>query len=220
MLLFKPNGRFRLPTLFKHILLACCCLAAFQPTMPVSSLNGVDFSAVLKQSHLLQTGDLLFRKGIGPGSRFVNMVDDNSEYSHVGIIMREENAVFVIHATPEAADGTGWVRKQLLSDFLSESTHIALYRVKPEFETLTETAVQNTIPWIDQIPFDQAFNLDTTDALYCTEFVWLAYKQAGLDLVDNQFDEIHLPLFKQSTFLLPSRLASSRVLDQIFIFPK
>ena len=196
------------------------CLVVFHsPTTALIPSEPFDYASLLERPVLFETGDLIFRKGIGAGSRFVNLVDEGSSFSHVGLIQKDAGGIMVIHAMPETADGQGWVRRQTLADFLSESTEIAVYRLQPNFLQFANQAAQEMVPWIDVIPFDKAFSLDSTDSLYCTELVWLAYERAGLDLVDGEFDELDMPLAYKGLFLLPSRLANSRYLQEVFHFP-
>ncbi|WP_420629137.1 YiiX/YebB-like N1pC/P60 family cysteine hydrolase [Candidatus Leptofilum sp.] len=193
---------------------------AFHPIVVAPTIEkGLDFSILLDQSGSLKSGDLIFRRGIGAGRRIVELVDEQSQFSHVGLIQVLNGETFVIHAMPEALHGAGWVRQQALADFLSESTAVAIYRLKSDYQHLAETAVAQTIPWIDTVPFDNAFDFSSPDSLYCTELVWLAYQQAGIDLVDGQFDELELPFQFDGTYLLPSRLSQSPYLQTVVSIP-
>ncbi len=204
--------------IIRFTLLVFFCLVVFHPIMEQVETEP-DFSLLLEQTSVLETGDIIFRRGIGPGSRFVDMVDEHSPFSHVGLVQKIGEAVFVIHAAPESLQGDGWVRQQPLVDFLAASTAVSIYRIQPDYRFLSETAVAETIAWIDAIPFDSAFDFATTEALYCTELVWLAYQRAGIDLVDNQFDELDLPFQFEGSYLFPSRLLHSPYLQNVIEVP-
>jgi len=217
---YKSQSQLILIRTIKILALFLFCLVIFHsPATASKPPEPFAFSSLLERPSLFQTGDLIFRKGIGPGSRFVDMVDEGSQFSHVGLIQKDADSITVIHAMPETADGAGWVRRQPLADFLADSTEIAVYRLQPEARQYVKTAVQEMTPWIDTIPFDKAFSLDSADSLYCTELIWLAFERAGLDLVDGEFDELDMPLAFEGLFLLPSRLANSRYLQEMFHFP-
>lgn len=200
--------------------LICCCILLSSPsTFAQSEDIEVDFSLLFDSAVDVKTGDIIFRRGTGAGSRFVNLVDDQSTFSHVGLIQKDDETLFVIHAMPESVQGDGWVRKEPLADFLAEATAIGVYRVLPEHAHITETAVNKALTWIDSIPFDSHFDIATADELYCTELVWLAYQLAGLDLVNNQFEELELPFGFTGDYLLPSRLMNSPYFQHVISIP-
>ena len=66
----------------------------------------------------------------------------------------------------------------------------------------------------DALPFDDRFNLESADRMYCTELVWRAYLKAGIDLVDGVFVRVQTP-FGEGRYVLPSSLLNSRYLREI-----
>jgi hypothetical protein len=66
-------------------------------------------------------------------------------------------------------------------------------------------------------PFDARLDMTDARALYCTELVWLSYKQAGIDLLGGHFDDLNLPLVGHGYYILPSSLVNSHWLYQVMI---
>ncbi len=130
------------------------------------------------------SGDLIFRRGRSLVSRAVLAVDGGSEYSHVGLISVIAGQVWVLHTVPpEEPEQGGGALAEPLSVFLSpdNATAAGLYRASPLREPpLAERAAWRFVH--AHIPFDSAFDISTPRELYCTELVWRAYREAGIDL--------------------------------------
>ena len=92
----------------------------------------------------------------------------------------------------------------------------AVYRVRATERAYTSLAVaQATTFAFNKVPFDAAFDLKTPDTLYCTELVWRAYKDVGLDLVDGKFEMLSTP-FGKGEYLLPGTLLQSAHLQSVW----
>ncbi len=166
----------------------------------------------------LQEGDLVFRRGPSLLSRIVLAADSESAYSHVGLVGVLDGSPWVIHtSTGESTPPEEGIRVEPLDHFLApdRAQEAALYRLKPQFRDFAAGGVRQALEYArDQVPFDGEFNLETTGKLYCTELVWRAYLEAGLDLVDGEFQYLNIP-FRQSLYLLPSDLLNSPKLRRI-----
>jgi hypothetical protein len=167
----------------------------------------------------LQSGDLIFRRGEGVLSQMLFSADKNSTFSHVGIIKLVNNRPLVIHASTGEPLGTdAIVRMDSLETFLKrdKTSAIAIYRLKEGSLKTSEKVANIAQKYADQkLAFDSDFDLKTPDRLYCTELVWKAYQEAGIDLVDGKFDQLNIP-FKQGFYLLPSRLLASQYLKKVY----
>lgn len=145
-----------------------------------------------------EPGDLILRRGRSLVSRLVLAADDRSEYSHIGILQRRGDEVSVIHAAPGSSQGLeGAVKIEPLGTYLAydSAAAAALYRVKNVPTALRLGAAEIAEGYaLEKTPFDGRFDLETEGSLYCTELVWRAYLEAGLDLVDGVFDELNIPL--------------------------
>jgi Orthopoxvirus protein of unknown function (DUF830). len=56
--------------------------------------------AVLPADSLLREGDVVFRRGAGLISRAVLAADEDGQFSHIGIVVRNGNNWMVVHAVP------------------------------------------------------------------------------------------------------------------------
>lgn len=168
---------------------------------------------------LLQSGDLIFRRGRSLTSRMVFLADPSSTYSHVGLLFVDGPEVQVIHVVPgDAAAATAPVRIEPLASFV-EARHATAVSVRRlEHERAGRYAAQAAAAAYSyaraSVPFDAHFDLQSKDRLYCTELVWRAYLDAGIDLVDGVFRRIQTP-FGVGDYLPPSSLLNSRHLREV-----
>jgi Permuted papain-like amidase enzyme, YaeF/YiiX, C92 family len=124
---------------------------------------------------LLSDGDLIFRRGNGFFSNhFREFSEKRKEYSHVGILCKKTDSIFVIHAEASELTGIGFVRKDLLTDFLEGIEEWAVFRVK---DAPAHTISDLALKYCDT-PFDLDFDLCDTSAVYCSELVALCVNAA------------------------------------------
>jgi len=171
------------------------------------------------QTSILNNGDIIFRRGTSFVSNMVLTADKSSPYSHSGIVKIIGGKYFVIHSVPAEEPGEKDLTKiDPLLNFLKRdrSTAIAVYRLRDENHNLQNLAAENAYNYaVQKTPFDSDFNLNTDSRLYCTELVWKSYLLAGIDLIDNKFEEINLP-FSKGPYILPGTLLKSKHLKPIY----
>jgi uncharacterized protein YycO len=167
-----------------------------------------------------RNGDIIFQRGINIASTFVVSVDSRSVYSHVGIIYKSHNHIFVIHILPESNESKdGLVRMELLGDFLSpeRTSGFALYRLSKNNGKIPSKAADFAISFFKQrIHYDYDMNNKNHEKLYCTELVWWAYRMASVDLIDGKFEGVEFPFYK-GKYILISTLLKSKWLEKISI---
>lgn len=192
-----------------------------QGTQAVNTSNQVPICYV--DQNILMPGDLIFRQGISAISRFVHMVDNGAVYTHVGIIIDEGGKLFVAHSVPaEAEDTSDYAKMEPLDKFLlpDRAKAMAVYRIK---NSVSSSSAKQAAVWahrqvVKHIPFDKAFDLEDSSHLYCTELVWRAYLQSGVDLCDGRFDKLTIS-FGIDKYILPSTLCGSKFLVPIYYSP-
>lgn len=173
---------------------------------------------------VVEDGDVVFRRGRSLNSRAVLLADQDSRFSHVGVVIGSATSeASVVHAVPSTEDDLGGVRIEPLAEFLSEKKAVTwgVYRLAREDRLAfsKEAAKYAEKAGREGVEFDSAFELVDDSKLYCTELVWRAYRAAGLDIIDGRFDEIQLPILKADLAILPSRLENSHHLQQV-LFPQ
>jgi len=124
----------------------------------------------------LQTGDLLFQVGKDSMSDAIARVtvgESNINYTHVGIVLIENDTIFVIEAISSG------VSKTLLDTFLLRSAHleekpiVAVGRLKQEYREFIPQALIRAQNLLGK-PYDFVFDSDN-DAYYCSELVEVSF---------------------------------------------
>jgi len=169
---------------------------------------------LVHDASVFQTGDILFIRGRTWRSFIVVLSQwNNSDFSHVGIVLIKDGVPYVIHATPEGMD-RGTVISEPLREFLcsKEAAEAGLYRIREGLSDIAKEAAAAAERFAARvIPFDHEFDLLSSEKLYCTELIWLSYKKAGLDLLDRPLEEF-------GSIILPSALQDSRYVSEIARF--
>ena len=171
--------------------------------------------ALRMDASLLRDGDIIFIRGATVRGMAVALAEKSSPYSHTGIIHKEGGSTWVIHATPSG--DSDYVCRDSLDDFLaiSGTRHAAVCRALPEFSDIAVRAAKRAeFYYSEKYPFDGKFSLKSEDSLYCTELVWRAYLDAGLDLSEGRRDDVSFPLIDEPV-LLPSSLLRSKYLSVV-----
>jgi hypothetical protein len=139
--------------------------------------------ALARQANLsrLRAGDLIFRIGRGWRANAVRWLGEG-ELSHVGIIDVGTDGVHVIHAAPPEGSSPGEVKRETLAAFEDDaaSNGIVVYR-RSNIDSATDSAITAKAREFARrrVPFDDAFDLRDSRAMYCTEMVWRASEVAG-----------------------------------------
>ncbi|MCX6246219.1 MAG: YiiX/YebB-like N1pC/P60 family cysteine hydrolase [Bacteroidetes bacterium] len=165
-----------------------------------------------------KTGDLVFRRGKSAASQAVLLTDQNSCYSHVGILSIVKGRCFVIHSVPyEEGNGNDEMKCERLESFLSfeKASRAAVYRVRQ----MSDADLIKAVEWArrafdSRVKFDADYNLLSDDKLYCTELIWKSFLAAGTDLVGKRFDDLNIPL-KGGRYIFPGRLIMNPLLVKI-----
>jgi len=163
-------------------------------------------------SRVLRPGDIVLRRGRDAVSAVVLAADSGSRYSHVGIIVPIGRLLGVAHALPEdAAHPEGRVLVEPIGEFLSpeKASELAVYRLREHPRETADQASRLALRYVhERRRFDGDFNLETPERLYCSELVWRAFQEAGVDLLDGRFSRLVLPL-RSGDFVLPSSFTTS-----------
>lgn len=169
----------------------------------------------------LREGDIVFRRGKEAVSDAVLALDPRSVYSHVGIVVFRNGEPMVVHAVPaDAQDEEDVVRLEPVTRFIApdRSSRMAVFRLKEASDqasgSLAKTAAQEALRLAQaHTPFDNAFDLDTPDQLYCTELVWHVFRKAGIDLAPNPPSKRFM--LWSGRYIPPSALQSSPLIERV-----
>ena len=181
--------------------------------------NQIQKSVLVLSKLNLQNGDLIFRRGTSIESQIVLLTDQDSEYSHVGMIYIINGRSFVIHTVPkENDDDPGYIKLESIDDFLSEgkAARVAVYRlIQNSLEKINIASSYAYNCYIKKYCFDNNYDLVTDAQLYCTELIWKAYKQAGIDLVCSRLRNIGF-IITNKKMIMPSSIIESKLLKKVY----
>ena len=167
----------------------------------------------------LQEGDLVFRRGKSMESFAVVMAEQKGDFSHIGLIVMEEKMLYVIHIEPDDNfPGGDRVRKEPLQRFLDpeKASHFAIYRSHLDRKNLAMVAEQARDFFRKGSRFDHSYNLQTDQALYCTELVLKAYQRGSLSFsrLIQKTDKVRL-LMVTKNILMPEAFIRSHLFYKI-----
>ena len=131
----------------------------------------------------LQNGDLIFRRGKSPESYAVLVSGPQCRFSHVGIICIENGKPLVIHAVPgENKKGPDFIKKEKISEFLApkKASGYAVYRSDFPAEMNKLAAQKARQYYQNKLSFDNQYDLNSDDKMYCTELVLKAFENNRL----------------------------------------
>jgi hypothetical protein len=217
---FYRKEKIMLKTLLSSVLLtAFFALSMVYHILPIKSIpHGKEHKIILPDDLELQKGDLIFRRGRSIESQIVLLSDGNSDYSHVGIIYIKNKKPFVIHSVPaENGEEYELIKMESVGAFLSKdkATRFAVFRLEDTLMNITATASDFAYNcYLRKYCFDNQYDLLSDKKLYCTELIWKAYKNAGLDIVQNRLHDINL-IFINKKMIMPSSLIESKFLKRV-----
>lgn len=164
----------------------------------------------------LRDGDILFVNGKAWRTKLVRLAEKSPPgFSHAGILRFQEGVPRVIHASPEE----GRVVAQSLEGFLAFENVDALRVYRLREGDRGEGASRKALAYaLRDVPFDDRFDSTEEGALYCTEVIWRAYEDVGVDLGTGGWVELRNPVIRGKV-LLPYGLSRSPLLTEVFAFP-
>ncbi len=150
-----------------------------------------------KDLSIYKNGDIVFRLGDSSVSNAVLVADENSPYSHIGIIYKYNDNPVVIHACPpeiNSFNSDNYIKMDSISSFFSTKNAIsgALYRY-PDEMTANEAAEEAYRLYALNVPFDYLFDSSDSSELYCSELVEYVYMTLGVSLTNNKRHKVHIP---------------------------
>jgi len=134
----------------------------------------------------VQTGDLVLRRGRSLASQAVILSDGRGVYSHAGVAIRRGDSVWVVHVAPRSGGERGFVVREPLEAYLHAERASAAGVFRPD--ALRESRRDALAAVLDgyarrRLPFDGEYDLATPERLYCTELIWRAFRDVGIELL-------------------------------------
>lgn len=128
----------------------------------------------------LKDGDIIFRRAYGVDSNIaLNFSDGEKRYSHAGIIVKDINNAYVIHSLNDKKLNYNGVVKTPLQIYLDNIDIWAVYRYDIK-DSLQNKVARLALKLKDNnIYFDDKFDLNTDDKMYCSEFIFKVVNMAA-----------------------------------------
>lgn len=170
----------------------------------------------------LRNGDIVFRRGCSYSSHIVLSQQENNSYSHIGIVQKRDSAWCVIHAVNDEPD------------YPTDFDRVKIERIERFFSPLRATSGEIMHSWLcddataeileqatmwvqDSVPFDASFNTDEHSELYCTEFIYLLYKNIGEDITEGRRTKVGILCFPEE-IIFPSDIYENKKLKSYYKF--
>lgn len=148
-------------------IVCCLCILIF----PLKS-NAVSCISNVK---LIESGDLVYRYQDSFISNLVLKYQGDSSYSHVGIAIKENDQIKVLHSLFEPDKNIDGVTSSTYCDFVHGSVRFEIKRLKKSPSDLTNRLLKN-IKAVGDKKFNRTFSLGNKNSVYCTQFIWLLYR--------------------------------------------
>lgn len=126
----------------------------------------------------LKNGDLLFvtakETGLSGAINNVTQKQKTASFDHIGILEKENNQYFVLHAAPK-----GGSQKQSLKEFLKDQSDerqkVIVYRLKPKYQKSIISAIEKAESMLGK-PYNFNYILDE-NSYYCSDFIERAFRE-------------------------------------------
>lgn len=154
----------------------------------------------------IRSGDLVFRLGRSVESRFVKSTGEQCGFSHVGIMVWFGDTLKVVHAVPKEHNDS--IVCEVIEKFLSQerAQQAGFFKVKC-IDSIANSAAEYGIGKFNEgCMFDHDYELNDDAKMYCTEFVWRAYKEAGVDISMGSRTEIATLFVRSGEVISPQDL--------------
>ena len=157
-----------------------------------------DFVRALPLGVTLRDGDVILLGSSTWRGRLLKILDGNSVYAHTGILDREVNGIYLVHADP----CRDTVVRERLDAYLSSNRveRVKVMRVENSGQYAGTVAAYARDQWKMARVFNNTFCYGEGKGLYCTELVLQAWQSAGVSL---------LPNVQKGDRIFPSRLLES-----------
>jgi hypothetical protein len=122
--------------------------------------------------------DIIVTSGQSPQSKLLGLLNFTPKsFTHIGIICKNNNEVFVLHSTPDGTKENG-IRYDGFQSFLDLS-YVNYYEILRYNLTQEDTfIIEKTIKLYktNKFPFDYNFNNFDKDKIYCSELVYEVFR--------------------------------------------
>jgi len=139
------------------------------------------YKAIHAAAELVHDGDLIFRNGtdeVSAAARSMNEKD--TSYSHCGLLMIENDSVFVYHAIGGHYNPSQRLKREPLDSFCNPADNDRFGIFRYEIDSLESGRLKAIVEqyYAAGLRFDLFFNFFSDDEMYCSEFVYKSLNKA------------------------------------------
>lgn len=130
----------------------------------------------------VESSFLICRLGNGYFSNyFRKYASKEQKYSHIGIVSKENDSIYVYHTEASELTGIGYVKKEDINSFLKDIQVFDFFEFS--FPDSTKAKILKTVKkyYYKKTPFDLSFNSFDDKELYCTELIATAINNNVID---------------------------------------
>lgn len=127
----------------------------------------------------IENGYIVCRLGNGYFSKhFKKFASQEMIYSHIGIVSKENNDIYVYHSEASELSGVGHVKKETISSFLEDIEIYDFFQLK--YPDSTKIKIINKVKtyYSKKTPFDLNFDSYNDNEVYCTELIAISINKA------------------------------------------
>lgn len=137
---------------------------------------------------LLQDGDLILRRGHGWVSDMIaNVLKEEYDLSHCGIIAEHQGELWVIHSVSNSVSDADGMQAHRLRAFISQSKRgsVVVTRLRTDLDR-GGIAIRAKDYLRRKVPFDHHFDRNDTSSLFCSELIArILHDGYGVDVFDS-----------------------------------
>jgi len=131
---------------------------------------------------MIKPGDVILRKGVGIASDMIVIsLGGGVKVSHCALVREQEGQLWVVHTLNGTLTGVDGVQSQVIENFNRYSDVDTLVVLRPKV-TATQKAdylAQVEVLLSKNVPFDNAYDLDNRDKMYCSELLLDVFQKSG-----------------------------------------
>lgn len=127
----------------------------------------------------IENGYIVCRLGNGYFSKhFKKFASKEMIYSHIGIVSKENEDIYVYHSEASELSGVGHVKKETLSSFLEDIEIYDFFQFNYPDSTKTKILDKVKTYYSKKTPFDLNFDSFNDNEVYCTELIAISINKA------------------------------------------
>ena len=143
---------------------------------------------------------------------FKNFSEIDKRFSHVGIIVKNNEDFYVIHSTGTLKSGMDYVKEDSIKKVIEDVRAIGIFKI----QGIESCKISEEAKTYLSVPFDWQFDMHDNSKLYCTELLFVILKKLmpEIELKTVYFSENNKEVIPLEAF------SNSEIFSEIFFWEK